>query len=351
ERAEPKRNSTWERAKKTDIGLEVNLWRGLLNVEADYFYEKRSNMLVSPDVTVPDEYGVGLSQVNAGIMENRGFEFSAGSMYQFSDDLTVSLNANFTYAKNKLLQVFESPATYSNPNRRITGRPLGTQFGYESLGFFQEDDFQADGTLKPDIATQPWGAVQPGDIRYRDMDNDGEITVDDITVIGEPNAAPRIVYGFAPQINYKGWSLDMLYQGARKTNWYYHASTIMPFWDTMLPYEQNFDYWTTENTDARFPRLTSAPTANNSQTSSFWMGDASYLRLKSVTLAYSVPASLMSRLPVQGVRIYVAGQNVLTWTKLMNYDPEIGPNNSWIPNGAWGYPNQRAFSVGANITF
>ncbi len=351
ERAEPNRNITWERAKKTDVGLEINLWRGLLNIEADYFYEKRSNMLVNPDVIVPAEYGVGLSQVNAGIMDNRGFEVSVGSLYNVSDDLSVSLHANLTYAKNKLLQVFESPVTYNNPNRRITGRPLGTQFGYESLGFFKESDFEADGTLKSDIAKQPWGTVQPGDIRYRDMNNDGQINDDDLTVIGDPNAAPRIVYGFSPQISYKGWSLEMLFQGAGKTNWYYHPSSIMPFWDTMLPYVQNFDYWTPENTDARFPRLTSAPTVNNSQTSSFWMGDASYLRLKNVTLSYTIPASLTRRLPLQQMRIYVAGQNVLTWTKLMNYDPEIGPNNSWIPNGAWGYPNQKAFSVGANITF
>ena len=125
----------------------------------------------------------------------------------------------------------------------------------------------------------------------------------------------------------------------------------MPFWETMLPYKQNFDYWTPQNTDARFPRLTSSPTVNNSQTSSFWMGDASYLRLKSATLSYTIPAAVMSAIKLQSARVYVSGQNILTWTKLMNYDPEIGPNNSWIPGGSWGYPNQKAISFGMNITF
>lgn len=351
ERAEPNPNITWERAKKTDIGLEAGLWNGLLNVEIDYFYEKRSNMLVNPDVIVPSEYGIGLSQVNAGVMDNRGVDFMISSFYQVSDDLQVSLNANMTYAKNKVLQIFETPTTYNNPNRRVTGRPLGTQFGFQSLGYFQESDFDGAGNLKSGIATQPWGAVQPGDIRYADLNGDGQINDNDLTVIGDPTAAPRIMYGFAPAVKYKAFSLDLLFQGAAKVNWYYHGSAIMPFWETMLPYVHNFDYWTPENPNAAYPRLTSSPTVNNSQTSSFWMGDASYLRLKSATLAYTIPKAIMSKLKIQSARVFVSGQNIFTWTKLINYDPEIGPNNSWIPNGSWGYPNQKALSVGANVTF
>lgn len=351
ERSEPNPNITWERAKKTDIGLEASLWKGLLNFEVDYFYEKRSNMLMSPDVIIPAEYGVGLSQVNAGIMSNQGFDFTIRSAYDFSQDLQVSLSANMTYAKNKLLQVFEGATTYNNPNRRITGRPLGTQFGFHALGYFQAEDFESDGSLKSGIPTQPWGAVQPGDIRYEDMNKDGQINNDDLTVIGNPTAVPGIIYGFAPSVRYKGFGLELLFQGAAKVDWYYHGSAIMPFWETMLPYKQNFDYWTPQNTDARFPRLTSSPTVNNSQTSSFWMGDADYLRLKSATLSYTIPASVMNRIGLQSIRVYLSGQNIITWTKLINYDPEIGPNNSWIPNGSWGYPNQKALSVGLNITF
>ncbi|MGN6617747.1 MAG: SusC/RagA family TonB-linked outer membrane protein [Ilyomonas sp.] len=351
ERAEPNPNITWERAKKTDIGLEASLWKGLLNFEIDYFHEKRSNMLVNPDVIVPAEYGVGLSQVNAGIMSNHGFDLTISSVHQFSKDLQVSVNANLTYAKNKLLQIFEGPTTYNNPNRRITGRPLGTQFGFHALGYFKESDFDGDGALKSGIATQPWGAVQPGDIRYEDINKDGKIDNDDITVIGDPTAVPGIVYGFSPAVQYKGFGLELLFQGAAKVDWYYHGSSIMPFWETMLPYVQNFNYWTPQNPNADYPRLTSSPTVNNSQTSSFWMGNAAYLRLKSATLSYTIPSTATSRIGLQSARVYLSGQNLLTWTKLINYDPEIGPNNSWIPNGSWGYPNQKAVSVGLNITF
>jgi len=351
ERAESNPNITWERAKKTDIGLEVNLWKGLLNIEADYFHEKRSNMLVSPDVTVPAEYGIGLSQVNAGVMENRGFDLTASSSYKFSDDFQVSLGANMTFAKNKLLQIFEGATTFNNPNRRITGRSLGTMFGFHSLGYFQQGDFDAAGALNPGIATQPWGQVQPGDIRYEDLNNDGQINDDDITVIGKPVAAPQIIYGFSPGIKFKSLSLDLLFQGAASTNWYYHPSSVMPFWETMLPYVQNFDYWTPENTDAANPRLTSSPTVNNSQRSSFYVADASYLRLKSATLAFTIPSKFMQKIKIQSARIYLSGQNLITWTKLINYDPEIGRNNSWLPDASWGYPNQKTFSIGANITF
>jgi TonB-linked SusC/RagA family outer membrane protein len=345
ERNQPNPNITWERAKKTDIGLEATLWKGLLNIEADYFYEKRSNMLVNPDVVVPAEYGIGLSQVNAGIMQNQGIDLSLGSSHRFSSDLRVSLTGNVTYAKNKLLQVFEAGATFNNPNRRLTGKPLGTQFGFQSLGLFQVADFDDAGNLNPGIAVQPWGAVQPGDIRYQDMNDDGKINDDDRTRIGDAVATPRVIYGISPNIQYKGFSLDILFQGAAKTNFYYSGSAAWAFSNGMGAVRETLDYWSPENPDATYPRITNAPTTNNTQTSSFWVGDASYFRLKSATLSYSVPSVITQKVKIQSARIYVSGQNILTWTKLKNFDPEITQVN------AWSYPQQKVMSVGLNITF
>ncbi len=351
ERAEPNRNITWERAKKTDIGLEATLFKGLLNLELDYFYEKRSNMLVTPDVIVPKEYGIGLSQVNQGIMDNRGIELAVSSTYRVSGDFRLSLGATITYAKNKLLKVFETPVTYDNPNRRITGRSLGTQFGFKSLGYFQVNDFDEIGNLRSDIALQPWGKVFPGDIRYADLNGDHKIDDNDLTKIGEPVASPRIIYGLSQSARYKRLSLDLLFQGAAKTNWYYQAFSIMPFANTMRPYVHNLDYWTPENPNAENPRITNAPTTNNSQISSFWMGNAAYLRLKSTTLAYTIPTSVIEKIKMQNARIYVSGQNILTWSKLKYYDPEIGPNDSGAPTNGWSYPNQKVISIGVNLTF
>ena len=345
ERAQSNPNITWERAKKTDIGFEATLWKGLFTIEADYFHEKRSNMLLNPDVVLPLEYGIGLSQVNAGIMQNRGFDFSVSSVYRFSKDLQVSLGGNLTFAKNQLLKVYEASATYDNPNRRQTGRPLGTQFGFEALGFFQQSDFEDTGKLKPGIAVQPWGVVAPGDIRYRDMNGDGKISDDDLTAIGDPVATPRIIYGIAPNIRYKGFSLDLLLQGAAKTNFYYQNEMGWAFFNGMGALKDNMNYWTPENPNARNPRITSSPTTNNTQRSSFWMGNASYLRLKSLTLAYTVPAPVIRKVGLQALRMYVSGQNVLTWTEMRNYDPEVSEVNGR------SYPQQKVVSIGMNVTF
>ncbi len=343
ERNENNPNITWERAKKKDIGLEATLWKGLLSFEADYFYEKRSNMLVNPDVIVPAEYGIGLSQVNAGIMKNQGIDLSIGSAYNVSKDLRISISGNFTYAKNTLLKVFESATTFNNPNRRLTGRPLGTQFGFRALGFFQTSDFE-NGVLNKGIAIQPWGTVRPGDIRYEDMNGDGKINDDDRTVIGNP-ITPQIIYGVSPSVSYKGLTLDLLFQGVSKANLYLDRQNAWAFHNGMSALKENMDYWTPENPNAKNPRITAGPTTNNTQTSSFWMKDASYLRLKSATLAYTIPSFISQKIRIQNVRAFVSGQNIVTWTEITNFDPESTAPYSNL------YPQQKVISLGLNITF
>ncbi len=345
ERSEPNRNITWERAKKTDVGIEATLWNGLLNIEADYFFEKRSNMLANPDVTVSSEYGVGLSQVNAAIMKNQGVEFSIGTRLEFNKDLQVTLGGNFTYAKNTLLQIFESPATYNNPNRRLTGRPLGARFGFHSLGLFQVDDFVGSGSLKSGIAVQPWGVVKPGDIKYKDMNNDGKINNDDLTQIGDPNV-PQLIYGITAGVNYKKFNLDLLFQGTGKRDFYLGNNGAWIFFNGMGAFTNHLDYWTPENPNAKNPRLTGTPTSNNRQVSSFYMLNAAYLRLKAATLSYAIPIQGLKIF--QAASIYVSGQNLLTWSgdfARVRLDPET------TDEAGRGYPQQRVVSLGLRVTF
>ena len=347
ENSEPNTNITWERAKKMDIGFEMNLWNGLLSLEADYFSEKRTDMLFPPTVTVPVEYGVGLAQQNAGAMKNKGFEFSAGSSYSFTKDLTVSLNTNFTYARNKLIEVFETDATHNNPNRRITGRPYGTRFGYQALGYFAPEDFNPDGTLKAGIATQNFNTkIFPGDIRYADLsgpDNkpDGKITPDDRTVIGKP-ATPEIIYGFSPSVSYKGFDLNLLFQGAANRNFYF---AVYPFDNSSSATIDALDYWTPANPNATYPRITTQPRSNNTQVSSWWIRNGSYLRLKTGQLGYTLPANIIRAIKIQSARIYLSGQNIITWSKIKNFDPEISESRGLY------YPQQKVISIGLNVTF
>lgn len=337
-------NITWERARKSNLGLEASLWKGLLKLEADFFYERRRNMLTSPTVVVPVEYGVALSQVNAGEMENRGIDFNISSSYSITRDLNTTLGANFTFAKNKLLQVFESSVTYDNPNRRVTGRPLGTRFGYQSTGYFQVEDFNDKGGLLPGIASQPWGKVFPGDVRYKDINGDGKINNDDIVPIGVADV-PQIIYGVFSTVSYKRFVLDLLFQGAAKSNIYGPSGYWHPFNNGRGAYASNLDYWTPNNRNASHARITPSPTSNNNQQSSYLMFNSRYLRLKSASLSYSVPETISRRVGMQNARVFVSGQNLLTFTPIINYDPEI------INSQALDYPQQRVVSFGLNLTF
>ena len=349
ENSEPNINITWERAKKTDIGFEATFWNGLLTAEADYFMEKRNNMLASPNIVVPIEYGVGISQENAASMSNKGFEFALGSSHKFSDDLVVSLNVNATFTKNKFEQIFENTVTYNNPNRRVTGRSLGTQFGWNAIGFFKPEDFNQDGSLKAGIPVQSWGRVYAGDIKYEDTwgpngKPDGKIDENDIVPIGK-SFVPEIIYGFTPSISYKGFDLNILFQGAANRDYYITGAGAWPFYSSSSATRDNLDYWTPTNQGAKNPRITSSPAPNNMISSSFWVRNGAYLRLKTGQLGYTLPAAVVERIKVKSLRVYVSGQNLITWSPIKNFDPEVSDSQGMY------YPQQKVVSVGLNVTF
>ncbi len=358
ERSQANTNITWERAKKFNVGLEGSLYKGKFTFEVDYFTERRSNMLVPPQVSVPVEYGIGLSQVNAGAMSNQGIDATLGTTHRIGKDFRIGLNVNFLYSKNKLVEVFETQAQRLNPNRSRTGRPLGTPFGYHALGYFTTADFNADGTLKAGIPVQPYGAVHPGDLRYADLAGapgadgrpsapDGKIDTNDQTVIGFSNT-PQIVYGIIPKISWKGFDLDLLFSGAGRTGLGLGGSIVFPFdasaSATKLEYT---DHWTPQNQNALYPRLTGSPTANNNQPSDWFLRNNSYVRLKSAEIGYRLPESLIKHVRMSAARFYVSGQNLFTYTPKMKevIDPEASAGNGQY------YFQQRVITFGTNLTF
>ncbi|WP_177230424.1 TonB-dependent receptor [Chitinophaga sp. CF118] len=344
---------TWERAKKTNVGIDASLWKGKLTIGADYFYEKRSNMLVPPTVTVPAEYGVGLTEQNAAIMSNHGVEISLGTNHTFSNGLQLQVNGNFTYAQNKLLQVFETDATYNNPNRRQTGRAYGTQFGLKALGYFTPADFNADGSVKSDVASIPDAPVRPGDLKYADLGGpsgkpDGIINDNDQTVIGRPNGTPQMIFGFSPALSWKGFDLNFLLQAATQISLPVGGNLVFPFDQQGSVSELYYnDHWTPANTNALYPRATTQPKDYNTRFSSWWLRDASYLKLRSAELGYSLSTNLIRRMRIQQLRVYVAAQNLWTWTPNMKekIDPEARSSNGQY------YFQQQTTSLGLNVTF
>lgn len=355
ENAQPNPNITWETAEKSDIGLDADLWGGKLGFTIDFFKGKRSNMLLKPAATVPAEYGISLSQVNAGIMENSGVDLSVTTTHKFNNDLRLNATFNFSYAKNKLIQTFETSATYNNPNRRQTGRALNTQFGLKALGLYQESDFDANGNLKSNEAVPTYGPVQAGDIKYEDIAGppgpdgkptgpDGKIDINDYTVIGKP-LFPQIIFGLNTTLTWKGIDLYMLWQGAGDADLYLDAELAFPFYNRAKIATYQTDYWTPENINAKFPRITPSPSTNNLETSSFWIRNGTYLRLKTTELGYTLPPKIISKIKLQSVRIFVGGQNVLTFSQFKYVDPELGNNRARY------YFQQKTYSFGVNIGF
>lgn len=349
-------NITWEIATKTDIGFDATLWTGLLTIEADYFHEKRTGMLLPPAVSVPVEYGLELSQENQGIMESQGFEFIVGSNHKYQSGLEIGINGNFSYATNKMVQIFETAITHNNPNRSRTGRAYGIPFGYHALGLFKTtDDKNGDGIINSDDGydiTQ-FGELHPGDIKYADLSGpdgvpDGKIDSNDETVIGHP-VYPLISYGFTPTASWKGFDASLFFQGSALVSLNVNQTfQTLPFANNSsnTTHEYLDNRWTPTSQNAKYPRASQAPYANNIQGSDYWMVNTGFLRLKTAIFGYTIPSSITKGMHIQNIRVYFSGQNLLTLSKLKYLDPEVGYDDRET-----AYPNQKVTTFGLNVTF
>jgi TonB-linked SusC/RagA family outer membrane protein len=340
ESAEANPNITWETSNKVNIGLEGDLFKGQLNFEVDVFKERRSNMLVSPNAIVPVEYGIGIAQVNEGIMDNKGLDFSISHSHRFSNGLTYNLGFNFSYAQNKLIQTFESQATYDNPNRRQTGRPLNTQFGLQAIGFFQSQ-------AEIDASPTQFGTLIPGDIKYKDVNGDHKIDQNDYVPIGKPSF-PGIIFGFTGNVAWKGIDLSMLWQGAGNDNYMLTDEAATAFFNGAKIFKEQLNTWSPSNPNAKLPILLPSPDTNTSQPSSLFIQNGSYLRLKTAQLGYTFPLLLTNKIGLKSVRVFASGQNLLTFSANKFIDPEISSSGS---TRARYYFQQKVFSMGINVNF
>jgi TonB-linked SusC/RagA family outer membrane protein len=350
-------NITWEVSQKSDVGFEASLWRDLVTIETDFFYEKRSGMLLSPAITVPYEYGLSLAEENAGKMDNYGFELTLGSRKEFQNGLRLNINGNISIARNKMVETFETSATYDNPNRRRTGRPYNAVFGYKTLGFFSTaEDTNGDGIIDVPSewnATQ-WGVLHPGDIKYEDVSGpdgvpDGKIDSNDECMIGYPSAYPLMVFGLTGTAGWKGFDLSLFFQGAGMTSYNTQNFMTLPFLNnnSNADYEYYDDHWTPDNQNAKYPIAWPSPVANMTQGNDFWYRNASYLRLKNAQFGYTLPNSVLQKIKIKSIRIYLASQNLLTISGLKYMDPESDTRRT---DGTF-YPTMKSYTIGANVTF
>jgi TonB-linked SusC/RagA family outer membrane protein len=352
-------NITWERADKFNIGVDFNLFNGLLSGEVDYFNEKRDNMLLNPGSTVPQEYGIGLGQVNAGKMNNSGIEILLRGNKRLDNGLNIGVTGIFTYAQNELVEIFENPVTGDDPIRTRTGNPFGSYYGLVSEGLYQvSDDINGDGIINADDGfpeSNLGGVVKPGSIRYVDTNKDGVIDMTDEQLIGSP-VIPEIIYSFSADLKWKGFDLNVMFQGAE------NASTkIEGQFSNAWGNSGNFaahvvnDSWTPETPNARFPAL--SPTGLNGNDnvleSTFNMIDAGYLRLKFAELGYTLPTAWTDSIGLSAVRVYTSGVNLFTWSDTLKYsiDAESTSLSQGTSTRGWYNPQQKTTSFGLNITF
>ena len=326
-------NGTTEKAYKYNAGVDATLFKGL-TLTVDGFYERRSDIWVSSDGQNSAVLGASGSYVNAGIVDSWGTEIGA-NYYKKMGNVELNLGGTFTYNRSKIIEMLEEPAAYDYT--RSTGNPVGQIFGLQAIGYFV-DQADIDNSLP-----QQFGPGKAGDIKYKDMNGDKVINSDDRVAMGYNSTCPEIYYSFSLGLEWKGLGFSAQFQGvgnytAILSGTYYH-----PLVDNTTI--SNYVYrnrWTPETPNARFPRLTTETVDNNLQTSSLWLADRSFLKLRNCEVYYKLPSSWLNRFWVKNAKVYVRGVDLLCFDSIDQLDPEA-MNNS--------YPATRSIHVGLSVGF
>ena len=326
-------NGTTEKAYKYNAGVDATLFKGL-TLTVDGFYERRSDIWVSSDGQNSAVLGASGSYVNAGIVDSWGTEIGA-NYYKKMGNVELNLGGTFTYNRSKIIEMLEEPAAYDYT--RSTGNPVGQIFGFQAIGYFV-DQADIDNSLP-----QQFGPVKAGDIKYKDMNGDKVINSDDRVAMGYNSTCPEIYYSFSLGLEWKGLGFSAQFQGVGNYTAILSGTYYRPLVDNTTI--SNYVYrnrWTPETPNARFPRLTTETVDNNLQTSSLWLADRSFLKLRNCEVYYKLPSSWLNRFWVKNAKVYVRGVDLLCFDSIDQLDPEA-MNNS--------YPATRSIHVGLSVGF
>ena len=344
----PNEQITWETAKKTNIGLEIGLFRKI-DIQADIFREYRSNILMDRS-QVPATLGLQAPlRANIGEASSKGFEVSVEYNDSFSNGLWVSTRGNFTYATNKF-EVYEE-LDYVGAGldwKSRLGQNINQPHGLIAERLFVDE---------ADIANSPiqtFGDYLAGDIKYKDINNDGRIDTNDEVAIGH-STTPEIIYGFGASAGFKDFDFSFFFQGSARSSFFVDALNTAPFIDTSPDKIGNNallqvwadDHWSENNRDlyAAWPRLSDQVVDNNNRPSTWFLKNGAFLRLKSIELGYTLSEKgLLKKASIKNMRFYLSGTNLLTFSSFKLWDIEMGGNGL-------GYPIQRVFNIGASINF
>ncbi len=341
---------TWEKARKLNIGADMNFLKNHLTVSFDYFKERRNNILSNRN-SAPMLIGASLPAYNMGEMENSGFELDVNYRNNFRD-FNYWGRFNYSFARNKILFQDEVPEKYAYQMR--TGRRVGQFFGLLFDGFY--NSWEEINALDRPVSSWNGNRLQPGDMRYVDVNKDGKIDMYDMVPIGY-SPTPEIIYGFSAGFSWRGFDCSALFQGASHVSIKYFGRALWPFINAHNSAKTLIlERWTQERYERgepiSFPRLSMSPsrdTDNNYQDSNFWIRNADYLRLKNVEIGYTFRKGQLKVLGLESLRLYVSGTNLFTWTNVIDLDPEAPSKGGATEINT--YPLQKIYNVGINIQF
>ena len=353
----------WEESRKQDLGIDLKLFNDDLSIVFDLFKERRENILLKREHSIPSFLGYNTSAPygNIGIIENKGFDGTIEYNKRINKDWVIALRGNVTFNKDKWIQGELPEQKYEWMNQY--GRNINGAKGYVAEGLFTQaeiDDMarweslsDANKAITPKPFASQFGTVKAGDIKYKDLNNDGQIDAYDQTYISRGDV-PTTVYGFGFTVGWKDLSVGMMFQGVAGAERVLNGSSINPFnggGGSGNLYSNIDDRWTEENPDqnAFYPRLSygseTTSNINNFQKSTWWVRNMNFLRLKTLQISYNLPKPWVNKVHLKNAAVYVMGTNLFTLSRFKLWDPELNTDN-----GA-SYPNTTSYSVGINFTF
>lgn len=353
----------WEESRKQDLGIDLKLFNDDLSIVFDLFKERRENILLKREHSIPSFLGYNTSAPygNIGIIENKGFDGTIEYNKRINKDWVIALRGNVTFNKDKWIQGELPEQKYEWMNQY--GHNINGVKGYVAEGLFTQaeiDDMarweslsDANKAITPKPFASQFGTVKAGDIKYKDLNNDGQIDAYDRTYISRGDV-PTTVYGFGFTVGWKDLSVGMMFQGVAGAERVLNGSSVNPFnggGGSGNLYSNIGDRWTEENPDqnAFYPRLSygseTTSNINNFQKSTWWVRNMNFLRLKTLQISYNLPKPWVNKVHLKNAAVYVMGTNLFTLSRFKLWDPELNTDN-----GA-SYPNTTSYSVGINFTF
>ncbi|MBO9152216.1 SusC/RagA family TonB-linked outer membrane protein [Chitinophaga sp. GCM10012297] len=357
---------TWERAQKSNIGFDARMWKNKINATVDVFYEKRRDILAIP-YSVPLLFGMnnpqgterddgqGLPPENIGQVTNKGIDMELG----YNDKIGAVkyfIKGNFTFARNVIEKIDEEGKRYDW--QKIEGKQIGQHFGLTAVGLYSNNDFEKDGNgdllleggfpvLRKEVPIPSFGVVYPGDIRYKDLNGDGLIDSYDVGAIGK-GRVPEYIYGITVGASYRSFDINVLFQGAGGADMYFQQDAVWEFNQLGKVMKHHLGRYNPDDPssweNATYPRLHPTENTNNHRKSTYWLYSRNYVRLKNLEVGYNMSKALLSRVKIQSVRVFVNGTNLITWDKMLNWDPESASETGN------SYPQLRTWNFGVRVT-